>query len=292
MTNRTAARHRRPLQDLLERPILWGCLYLALIPIFGLVYDMQIDGFYQTSGVHEAAVVDSDGAVEYAVADAVNRAVQYQANKTSRTRHESVFPHPLYLTASSTDLIVTLGFPFAADDEKYIQVDISTNATDVTTNFTDPLAITYTLRSPVAAGESQTLALFLDYSGSTNPPVLNFTQGEYDLLHRVASIERGSLQGLPGQYARMCYFSTITITTLGYGDIGPITANSRAEVMTEAILGVVFAGLFLNAVGRRRNARDTLALSSSSDCQSCQAQRPPRDATDHRVQPKDHLRHR
>ena len=47
---------------------------------------------------------------------------------------------------------------------------------------------------------------------------------------------------------RMFYFSAVTVTTLGYGDIVPTELTSRVMVGTEAILGVLTIGLFLNAL--------------------------------------------
>ena len=47
---------------------------------------------------------------------------------------------------------------------------------------------------------------------------------------------------------RMAYFSTTTITTIGYGDIVPLTDGARALTGIEAIVGVIVIGLFLNAV--------------------------------------------
>lgn len=44
------------------------------------------------------------------------------------------------------------------------------------------------------------------------------------------------------------YFSIVTITTLGFGDIYPITTCSRIFVSLESIGGVIFIGLFLNAL--------------------------------------------
>ena len=52
-------------------------------------------------------------------------------------------------------------------------------------------------------------------------------------------------------YFRMLYFSTVTITTLGYGDILPISNLARIMVSIESIVGIVVIGLFLNAVGRK-----------------------------------------
>lgn len=47
------------------------------------------------------------------------------------------------------------------------------------------------------------------------------------------------------------YFSVVTITTLGYGDITPQTEPARILAALEAGLGIVTIGLFLNAVARR-----------------------------------------
>lgn len=48
------------------------------------------------------------------------------------------------------------------------------------------------------------------------------------------------------------YFSAVTITTLGYGDITPINTHTRLLAMVEAVVGVVLVGLFLNAVSYQR----------------------------------------
>lgn len=44
------------------------------------------------------------------------------------------------------------------------------------------------------------------------------------------------------------YFSVTTITTLGYGDLYPVTTCAKILVMTETILGMVVIGFFLNSV--------------------------------------------
>lgn len=44
------------------------------------------------------------------------------------------------------------------------------------------------------------------------------------------------------------YFSVVTITTLGYGDIVPGAGLGRFLVTTEALFGVIVLGLFLNAL--------------------------------------------
>jgi len=49
----------------------------------------------------------------------------------------------------------------------------------------------------------------------------------------------------------MCYFSAVTITTLGFGDITPVTSAARAVTGSLAVVGVVLIGLFLNAVAQK-----------------------------------------
>ena len=51
------------------------------------------------------------------------------------------------------------------------------------------------------------------------------------------------------------YFSIVTITTLGFGEILPEDLAGRLLVCAEAICGIVFIGLFLNAISETQ-ARD------------------------------------
>jgi hypothetical protein len=45
-----------------------------------------------------------------------------------------------------------------------------------------------------------------------------------------------------------CYFSTVTMTTLGYGDILPNSGTVRFIVMSQGVLGVLFVGFALNVL--------------------------------------------
>jgi len=61
----------------------------------------------------------------------------------------------------------------------------------------------------------------------------------------------GDPKGLSGFWWRMLYFSATTITTVGFGDIVPITTTARAFTAIEAIAGWLLAGLFLNSLASR-----------------------------------------
>jgi hypothetical protein len=62
-----------------------------------------------------------------------------------------------------------------------------------------------------------------------------------------------------GNFVRMLYLSAVTITTLGFGDVVPMTTASRVLVSCEAILGIVLIGLFLNALSFERAHLEGLA---------------------------------
>ena len=54
-------------------------------------------------------------------------------------------------------------------------------------------------------------------------------------------------------YIECLYFSTVTITTLGYGDITPLGELGQVVTASESLLGVIFIGLFLNAIAGARS---------------------------------------
>lgn len=66
---------------------------------------------------------------------------------------------------------------------------------------------------------------------------------------------KNAVKGLPsrvsGNLGRMLYFSAVTIATVGFGDIVPLTDEARLLVAIEAILGILFIGLFLNSIANK-----------------------------------------
>ena len=50
----------------------------------------------------------------------------------------------------------------------------------------------------------------------------------------------------PLSFIESLYFSIVTITTLGYGDILPKTKTSMMIVSSEALTGVLLIGLFIS----------------------------------------------
>lgn len=58
------------------------------------------------------------------------------------------------------------------------------------------------------------------------------------------------------------YFSTITLTTIGYGDITPQTDAGKLFTVFYVIVGISIVGAFVNAIIRRAYARQQAAKQS------------------------------
>jgi len=61
---------------------------------------------------------------------------------------------------------------------------------------------------------------------------------------------------LPDNLWTNIYYSAVTVTTLGYGDIVPQNEIAALLVAAEAVMGVVFIGLFLNQLAHRQSRID------------------------------------
>lgn len=63
-----------------------------------------------------------------------------------------------------------------------------------------------------------------------------------------------SLIGVDG-FGSALYFSIVTITTLGFGEMVPKDGFARTMVCLEVMAGVVFVGIFLNAISEAQTQR-------------------------------------
>lgn len=84
----------------------------------------------------------------------------------------------------------------------------------------------------------------------------------YMLLERLQpgsfSFASGSTSMGAPTLADFVYYSFVTLTTLGYGDIAPVTARARSLAVLEAIIGVLFVALLIaRLVGMYRRPEPT-----------------------------------
>lgn len=78
-------------------------------------------------------------------------------------------------------------------------------------------------------------------------PAVIFDRTQLQRLGEIIDYNNGVIK--TNSFWRMVYFSAVTISTIGYGDIVPVDDTLRLIIGFEAILGIVFIGLFINAFG-------------------------------------------
>ena len=110
-----------------------------------------------------------------------------------------------------------------------------------------------------SAGPQAPLDVLLPLEGGASPnfSLMRVPLNTAILAEHLSAAGQGDPKGASGFFIRMCYFSAITITTLGFGDISPVSSAARIIVAIEAVLGVVFIGLFLNAVAQKWKKDDS-----------------------------------
>ncbi len=80
-----------------------------------------------------------------------------------------------------------------------------------------------------------------------DPHLTDYTKSllrQYELMSENVNMDYG------GAFQRMLYFSAVTITTLGFGDIAPLTNRARMLVAFESIFGIIIIGLFVSSLAR------------------------------------------
>ena len=95
----------------------------------------------------------------------------------------------------------------------------------------------------------------------------------YLLLERVNpgsfSVGGDALGSTALEFRDFLYFSYATLTTLGYGDIAPITAYARSFALLEAILGVLTIGILIarlaGAIGAEKPVEPDLSQTGDEE---------------------------
>lgn len=263
-----------------RRPRVWASIYIALIPLAGIVFwRLPAGSFYDSNLLREAGFKHDLTAVASLLTDAIDRQ-EYGYNPG----------HPLSAptwSAGGVQFMIDTSSVYvppqsvSVDTSGNITVEIRFFARSVSSSpfaegeFSDLVTL-----SPIAGYESSSPGGQLDLadiptsfatqsgpnnvqaplnillpqtagSGYQDRSVMLVPLSAADVVERLSAAGGGDPKYASGLLIRMCYFSAITITTLGFGDITPVSSWARALVAIEAVFGVVFIGLFLNAVAQK-----------------------------------------
>jgi Ion channel len=265
-----------------RRSRLFAVFYLVLIPTYAALYTNLPYHFYHTTILHEQSIQSDAERLAVDLQDAIISNFQAYYHSLTVTRDSSTIDissvrvlhvsikadqlhfyiystetrsHPSWMSSSGASL-VSLAHSIDSPHDDGTQMFWLRSHEPKDPNRHLDLRDICPFRQGYTGG---------GFAANTDLPygfiVLPFTVRQRIDAFRAASA--GFPSAASGSFPRMLYFSAITITTVGYGDILPITPLARALVASEAVIGVVLIGLFLNALANESansNVRRSQAL--------------------------------
>jgi hypothetical protein len=246
------------MRRILRSPFIIASIYLSLIPLFAAIYALIWPELLQTTIEDDPTTDAIRQSAVFAlgrVADDVMRAVPGMLDQGSGTYVRLPDDNDTYV-----EIVFKSHNEPLAETRPTAVISIRESPDGFYTD-KGPIALRarITMRSPeLATNLAQALARQTEGPFSLAGVRGNELFGELTLtgqilliLQRDLAVKRGRPAPISGAFIRYVYFSVVTITTVGYGDIVPLTDRARLIVGLEALLGIVFAGLFINAVGLR-----------------------------------------
>jgi hypothetical protein len=256
---------------------LWAALYLLLVPLFAWIYYAQEPGsFHDTNLRHEAAVAHDAAELQTSLTAAL------KARLSERRWSTSGYP----VTINPASVAVT-GIGYRSEGRVLLEVTgtYGTSAKQepkafgtfirfVTLipsdylglglrgkNLKFGLPVTSTDKSgrperkPPSVWVGPPVGLLFPPLGphrfSSQAGMLLMPVATYERLRRFDIAGTGDPSYASGSFLRMIYLSAVTVTTLGFGDITPVSEDARLYVALEAVLGVIFVGIFLSRLAIR-----------------------------------------
>ncbi|WP_316200916.1 MULTISPECIES: potassium channel family protein [unclassified Bradyrhizobium] len=277
----------RPLQGAVERfyllvsrvnPLLYMLGYLICVPTFAGFYCSLDDGFYAPYAQLEPAGQRDQREILAMVDDKLwnyFNCIDEEVGSAGFVSGASRF-HPKELIASKLeidrgyltfDVHLLLFAPRTPDEFEHLTIPIRPPAK----SFTIPMRIGPAGMNPTRIELNRyKLDLLQPNPQTLDPSIRDFMERSSPACERkLSDFEEGTPAQLinyiagrnnnplkvSGEKARMIYFSVVVITTLGFGDIVPMTPFARMLVAIEAILGTVLLGLMFNAIAYRASNR-------------------------------------
>jgi hypothetical protein len=256
-------------------PSLFAVLYLLTIPLFAVLYLQRPHEFYHSTIQFEPHLEQDKASVTEILQGAVGRAYrhgrdsEWQSDEGWRFDPDQLFVHLQSVEGRVVefDVIgVLLGHHVVRFLEMRFEVKFENSADE--TQLRSPEGELYCVSFlPDEPVEHYGLAAwqFLQWPDDLFPGVHNHASANVGHIWLTTSERESTLAyldavaGVPGpsgaNFERMLYLSIVTITTLGYGDVVPLTAQARLLVGCESVAGIVLVGLYLNALAARTSHR-------------------------------------
>ncbi len=262
----------------------YGIFYFVAIPVFAFIYTFFPTGFYQSTVVQEGVVQNVQDQISESLAEVLRkklsssnglsmRSQKFSCHKNNnspitRTIH-AVSPFFEYENGnkSATAVWASVTLLEECQDGTWLQTLFNINA-DILYGYHRKVHFTEFIPSFQFAGKSSFGEIFdlikttkiqcdelkvyftgLAFNDDNCALIMNDdeTQRFAFLLDQYNQSLNGKISG-HNEFLRMFYLSTVTITTLGYGDIVPITDTTRFLVALQSILGLLFMALFVDSL--------------------------------------------
>ena len=243
--------------------LVYGLFYLLIIPLFALAYTVLGKDFYHSTVAFENALQSDRSRLLRALETDIKAGfTNFYGKTTVAVGKWIISADNLYLRSveiKNDSAYVGLTVQYFTNDSLPIQVVehpvIHISILPQISTF-DPkidwrLISFEQARRPPNVPAPPLPAFFPGYEGGSDRPLQLITKGSTTArLVAYANAVRGFPGEVSGRFRRMLYLSTVTVTTLGYGDIVPLTTTARSLVASESILGIILIGLFLNSLAR------------------------------------------
>ncbi len=252
---------------LVRPPTIYGMLYFSLIPIFGALFTVaEPQGFYAPYAKLEPAATEDRrqlaGALNAALTRSVSSAIpdEFVVGNWQLTLTQLNVDNLLSSDGSQLSFRIWLASDGIDADKGSRQFAwAATVSVDKTPTYVRlfPLEVNRIVSIDYSKYSSPFSSFNEDIVSSIFRPValgkgifgraLSLNEEEDQKFERFLSGIAGDASAVSGNFWRMVYLSVVVVTTLGLGDIVPVTPTARFLVGMEAVLGVFLAGLFLNS---------------------------------------------
>jgi hypothetical protein len=253
-----------------QSPQRYLLLYLGFILFFAVMYTFSARAFYHPYYKYEPTVREE----QERISQLLKQTLQSRFKENSELGSNVTVVMPPYSVSPPSEI----------DDQLHASVlmILSRNHTTVghTQHFlTVPIVASYTpIKDNIDEDTGQPATTYISVDPRRqieetnfypNPPEISrivfgvvkkeveqirFTPDQLEEIYLCTVALSGFPHSVPGKFLRMLYFSVITITTVGYGDIVPLTPWARFLAGLEATLGIVQLGLFINSLGSQSQA--------------------------------------
>ncbi|CTQ47611.1 potassium channel family protein [Roseibium aggregatum] len=267
---------------LFKKPYFWGALYLNSILVFALIYMLSGAPFTQSTTSTDRNVSSAINSLERDFQEVLNfvfeeadlssshvnisplsktsLTISFAAHSSSVAQFNNVEPFHGLLYQGTIEWV---GEPFLIIDDEHEPSPALKVTIESFSELSNPTGIV--LHNQILTADEvnqvvQRLFQRFDYQDlpadlGSDANIARFPDGELlvfgeELTTAAASIlsEFDGIINPRTSFIRMLYFSSVTATTLGYGDIVPVDDFGRLLVIIQTITSIVLIGIFLNSL--------------------------------------------